>query len=76
MEIREHGGWVILQNCHLGASFLPELEQIVEGLQPQTGNAAQQADYGDRDAEQRKAEAPPHPDFRIWLTSMSVDYFP
>jgi len=24
----------------------------------------------------KKTEPPPHPEFRLWLTSMSVDYFP
>ena len=75
MEIRKSGGWVILQNCHLGASFLPELEQIVEGLQPQSGGPSHNDMYYD-EPELRRQEPPPHPDFRIWLTSMSVDYFP
>ena len=62
------------RRCHLSKSFLPDLEQIVESLQPQTaqlhsGSAAFDQDLSD------KREAT-HPDFRIWLTSMSVDYFP
>lgn len=36
-EIRQFGGWVVLQNCHLAVSFLSELEQIIESLQPVTG---------------------------------------
>lgn len=75
METRKSGGWVILQNCHLGASFLPELAQIVEGLQPQSGGPSSGDMYYD-EPELKKQEPPPHPDFRIWLTSMSVDYFP
>ena len=75
MEIRKSGGWVILQNCHLGASFLPELEQIVEGLQPQTGGPSNNDMYYD-EPELRKQEPPSHSNFGIWLTSMSVDYFP
>ena len=34
-ETRLYGGWVVLQNCHLAPSFMPELAQIVDQLQPQ-----------------------------------------
>jgi dynein heavy chain len=30
----EHGLWVCLQNCHLAVSWLPTLEHIVEGIEP------------------------------------------
>ena len=71
-DFRKASGWIVLQNCHLSKSFLPELEQIVEALQPQTALAG--GSGGDFDLGEKKEIT--HPDFRIWLTSMSVDYFP
>lgn len=31
-EVRADGGWVVLQNCHLAPSFMPELAQVVDQL--------------------------------------------
>lgn len=56
------GHWVMLQNCHLFKSWLPELAQKVASIQEQ------------RDT--RSDEVLLHPDFRLILTSMPVDYFP
>jgi len=30
----QKGGWVLLQNCHLSLSWMPELERIVEAMEP------------------------------------------
>ena len=55
------GDWVILQNCMLAKSWMPELERIVFELQEK----AKSADGGGV-----------HPDFRLYLTSAPADYFP
>eukprot|EP01062_Namystynia_karyoxenos_P000025 TRINITY_DN10007_c0_g3_i1.p1 TRINITY_DN10007_c0_g3~~TRINITY_DN10007_c0_g3_i1.p1 ORF type:complete len:4448 (+),score=1759.39 TRINITY_DN10007_c0_g3_i1:82-13425(+) len=36
---RKHGDWVLLQNCHLAKSFMPELEQLVAALMHQGPSA-------------------------------------
>jgi dynein heavy chain len=32
----ERGTWVLLQNCHLATSWMPQLEQLIENMQPET----------------------------------------
>jgi len=52
---KKSGDWVLLQNCHLAKSFMPELETLVDGF---------------------SSDDSMHKDFRLWLTSMPVLYFP
>eukprot|EP01138_Halocafeteria_seosinensis_P015539 gb/GECG01015857.1/.p1 GENE.gb/GECG01015857.1/~~gb/GECG01015857.1/.p1 ORF type:complete len:1604 (+),score=253.95 gb/GECG01015857.1/:1-4812(+) len=57
----EKGEWVVLQNCHLAASWMPRLEKLCEQL----------ADPGE------DSELPPaHPKFRLWCTSYPTPDFP
>ena len=55
------GDWIILQNCMLAKSWMPELDKIVFELQEK---ASQPGGGG------------VHPDFRLFLTSAPADYFP
>ena len=60
------GDWVVLQNCMLCKSWMPELDKVVFDIQQRV--RAQQAGQG--------TGPPIHPDFRLYLTSAPADYFP
>jgi dynein heavy chain len=55
------GDWVVLQNCMLAKSWMPELDRLIFELQEK----ASKEDGGGI-----------HPDFRLYLTSAPADYFP
>eukprot|EP01038_Epipyxis_sp_PR26KG_P006339 gene6339-8727_t len=55
------GDWVVLQNCMLAKSWMPELDRIIFELQEK----ANKEDGGGI-----------HPDFRLYLTSAPATYFP
>jgi len=55
------GDWVVLQNCMLAKSWMPELDRIIFELQERASK-----DNG----------GGIHPDFRLYLTSAPASYFP
>jgi dynein heavy chain len=55
------GDWVVLQNCMLAKSWMPELDKIIFEL----GEKASKEDGGGV-----------NPDFRLYLTSAPAAYFP
>ena len=56
------GGWAVLQNCHLGRSFMPELEKKLEQLENPEFVASLNSENFQK--------------FRLFLTSMPCNYFP
>ncbi|RYH31858.1 hypothetical protein EON65_01740 [archaeon] len=64
------GDWVILQNCMLAKSWMPELDRIIFDLQERISKEEQAAIQG------QPVATPVHKDFRLYLTSAPADYFP
>lgn len=60
------GDWVVLQNCMLAKSWMPELDRIVFELQERVN----QENSGNVNG------TPVNPDFRLYLTSAPATYFP
>uniref|UniRef100_A0A8C3K7K0 Dynein axonemal heavy chain 1 n=1 Tax=Calidris pygmaea TaxID=425635 RepID=A0A8C3K7K0_9CHAR len=56
----EQGNWVFFQNCHLAPSWMPSLERLVEGIDPNKVSCFTEH----------------LPDFRLWLTSLPSNHFP
>jgi len=70
---RAEGGWVVLQNCHLAVSWMPTLERITEQLAIAEAAGIAAANGGPKVPDELK---PPHPNFRLWLTSYPSAAFP
>ncbi|KAH7827202.1 dynein haevy chain 9, inner dynein arm 5 [Monocercomonoides exilis] len=64
---REKGEWVFLQNCHLAASWMPELERVClsYALSDTSSSSSQQNTDVDSPA-----------NFRLWLSAMPTSAFP
>eukprot|EP01062_Namystynia_karyoxenos_P078362 TRINITY_DN805_c0_g2_i2.p1 TRINITY_DN805_c0_g2~~TRINITY_DN805_c0_g2_i2.p1 ORF type:complete len:4436 (+),score=1940.78 TRINITY_DN805_c0_g2_i2:809-13309(+) len=60
-EAKTKGSWVLLQNCHLYADWMPEMQRIIEK-------------YSVEDKRQDPKFL--NPGFRLWLTAMPSDCFP
>ena len=56
------GSWVLLQNCHLASSWMPELDAIVEKISS--------------DLEAKNPAEIINKEFRLWLTSLPSPHFP
>ncbi|KAL8274015.1 hypothetical protein Esti_002104 [Eimeria stiedai] len=67
------GGWVLLQNCHLARSWMPELHKVVECLGT-SSEAACKATAGGEGSSSKEVYV--HPNFRLFLTSQPADFFP
>ena len=75
------GDWVLLQNCHLAKSWMPNLERICDALRDAHMRNEAEAAGGGGAAAAPAAGVPGlfprlHPDFRLFLTSMPAPYFP
>jgi hypothetical protein len=62
IAVQEAGHWVLLQNCHLAASWLPTLDKKVAAA----AAAAAGGGSGPR----------PHGNYRLWLTAFPTASFP
>ena len=62
------GNWVLLQNCHLASSWMPELEVLIEKISAEID--AKRANPKDVSYEHINLE------FRLWLTSLPSPHFP
>jgi dynein heavy chain len=66
----QSGDWVLLQNCHLAKTWMKSLEAIVDGRGEKVAADAAALAAG------TSSKASIHPDFRLFLTSMPVEFFP
>jgi dynein heavy chain len=78
-EAKMNGDWVVLQNCHLAKSFMPDLENIIEKfpeaeLIEANSNNETLAQPGVLKSTFDKNLI--HPEFRLYLTSSPCDFFP